>query len=297
MHSVLLLPACSCESALELEFYSTNIGNQLSLLAFTIYKAHLTGKCVCVRAVGTARKIPLLRGIENVCWSPDEIDGVCEAKVIEETDMPCSFWSHGNHMMNVTIPLRNAVLPLLPPCPSNELVVHFRCGDAPFDRNPGYGLLRDAYYHDAVDRLNAHNAKRVVLLHCFNHWDPGEKIDMSREEAGVLVAAYKSHILQLLKRICPNATVVTECGTIDGDFSSMVHADKFIGSTSSMSRIAAILRDGPAVVPTNAPYWIRPGTNPTLTHLTELSFDEYVVKHDRIPDYRDVDAVLKKLSS
>ena len=63
------------------------------------------------------------------------------------------------------------------------------------------------------------------------------------------------------------------------------------------TRIAAILRDGPAVVPTNAPYWIRPGTNPTLTHLTELSFDEYVVKHDRIPDYRDVGAVLKKLSS
>ena len=187
------------------------------------------------------------------------------------------------------------------PAESYELVVHFRCGDAPFDRNASYGFLLDSYYAEAVRILDASMSKKVVVLHCFNHFRPIAPGDnnignLSEEQVERMVPLYLAHLISLMKRLCPYANVQHMCKSIDEDFATMVMANKFIACTSSMSRFAALLRRKKTVAVAPNPHVFKQGNTPMPRNITQLPFNKYALKHERVKDYKEVPNVLNLLS-
>jgi hypothetical protein len=132
-------------------------------------------------------------------------------------------------------------------------------------------------------------------LHCFNHWAPPNKLD--KESTSKLVVEYVSRFKAFIEELCPSAHVTLECSSVDNDFATMVKAPKFIGSASSMSRFAALLRTDPCVCPQPQPLYFRKGDQIVSSNIHELSHEEYVLDHKNVPDYGDIEHVLKLLAS
>ena len=285
------------EGLIPVVLQDTNIGNQLSNLALAIYDAHSRNKhSLNIQIKGKAKKIKLFEGLKKIQWNTQDIVGTCCPKIASESHCGDCFWEYGDHIFNVAIPLQKKFLPMLHPAESYELVVHFRCGDAPFDRNASYGFLLDSYYAEAVRILDASMSKKVVVLHCFNHFRPAPGSNVSEEQVERMVPLYLAHLISLMKRLCPYANVQHMCKSIDEDFATMVMANKFIACTSSMSRFAALLRRKKTVAVAPNPHVFKQGDTPMPRNITQLPFNKYALKHERVKDYKEVPNVLNLLS-
>ena len=303
-------------SSIAIVIRGNNIGNQMSRLSYAIYKRHAYGHhylyifCSSETPIHYCAPSTHMRTLR---WSTADIHGECSSAVVRATS-EFRFWSASYHPYAVAGVLK-AHLGMPPPSPllTEALVVHFRAGDAPFDRNPSYAFLRDAFYKRAVGMMGAPDASQVVILHCdaTKHFDPPNKTrSLTMHEIEQLVPKYVEHMTALMHRVCPNARVTVQCSSIEEDFAAMLHARYFIGSTSSMSLFAAMLRGArPSAMPEPPTAWSNPsGTGhlvlPNATHLVSdavsylrsSSGTGYRLEQTEVTDYLDVKTVLKQLS-
>jgi len=106
-------------------------------------------------------------------------------------------------------------------------VIHFRCSDVPFNRNPDYQLLKYDFYKNA---LKGH--KEVDIIYCNKHF-----AGPSEQKACDEYFGYLKNELAPIK-------VNLVCGSINEDFARMFYAPMCISSGSSMSFFAGYFGKG-----------------------------------------------------
>jgi len=308
----LLWEAWLLPSGLVVVLQAGNLGNQMSRLTYAIYKRHSYGHRHLYVLCTSKATIPMLRSLHmrQLRWASADIRGEVSPTIMQATN-EFRFWSAGYHPYAVGGVLQAALtLPPAPPDIDDALVIHFRASDAPFDRNPSYAFLKDAFYERAVKAMGT--VAHVVVLHCVGHYDPPNRTaSLTLSEVHQLVPKYVAHMTALMGRLRPYTPITVHCHSVEDDFATMLYARYFIGSTSSMSMFAALLRGArPSVLPEPPVAWATPsGTSHVdffatparllgteYLHSSGGATDGYRLEQAQVADYRDVTTVLKQLS-
>jgi hypothetical protein len=156
-------------------------------------------------------------------------------------------------------------------------VIHFRCSDVPFVKNPNYHLVRADFYRDCLlevrDRLGFF--PYVVLLSCHAHnTDP---------RRAALCAVYAEGIRRFVTAL--GYRVIVRCDSPENDFAAMWSAPAVITPGSSFSFFAGFMGGGglflseghffepaPNRCGTGCDGWLRRGY--ALLHSDVSSYDE-----------------------
>ena len=206
-----------------------------------------------------------------------------------------------------------------------DVVVHFRCGDVPFERHPTYKLLRYAWYRKVFTLLQDRNRSvaRVYVMQC-----AASKYQQSQVQVQPALlwnlpppqyTACREYTRRLVQSIQSFPGVVeawtsasNDClsRSVDDDFILMATAPNLVSTGSSMSFMAGLAVDGTVVVPhdmssakSSVDQSVSVGEKDTekdteKDSVVELGDDFLSVRsegmrleHDDVPDYYDVRAV------
>ncbi len=202
------------------------------------------------------------------------------------------YWASPSIWAALRTPLAREVERALPPAESiahGAGVIHFRCSDAPFDRNPDYGLTPYRWWRQAL-RLMPSDLRTCYFLFCFVHF--------ADETNGEAAQSYAADLLAFLRAERPHVHFVQRCGpSVEADMQLLRHARFMVSAGSTFSFTAAmtgrqeravIMRSRKAPVePDPATYGVWP------KHVVELQRD--MLLHADVPDYLDVGTVLAQL--
>lgn len=170
---------------------------------------------------------------------------------------------------------------------SNEVVIHFRCSDGPYNRHWGYEFVTYQFYIDAMKLAGVTRGSQIVVLAC-DTWGSTNNI----------CTKYTDKLIEFLQN--QGYSVEKTCDTVRHDFNRMVQARVLIsgGIGSSLSYMAALASNQTAILPTtiaaqgqrpsleNHKYNTRRGL--TFLHNNRLS-------HSAVKDYSDIAAVHSQL--
>jgi len=184
-----------------------------------------------------------------------------------------------NHLINEALVKSNLVKNIEYP------VIHFRCADAPFIKNPHYYLQRYEYFKKALEYINSKsNIKynKVILLSCVTHLSNEEK-----KKACVIYANELKKYIESLKY-----EVIMMCSTNLDDFSTIFYAPGVISTSSSFSFMSGYFGNGVYVQPSILN--IEKNTD-KCSDCDDWVIKGYNVNHNDVNDYHDTDKVIGML--
>ncbi|NDE15965.1 hypothetical protein EBZ80_13645 [bacterium] len=164
-------------------------------------------------------------------------------------------------------------------------VIHFRCSDVPFARNPNYHLVRAEFYRDCLEEIRQKIgfSPCVVLLSCHAH-----NTDRRRETQ---CSAYAEGIRRYVTGL--GYRVLVRCETPEQDFATMLNAPAVITPGSSFSFFAGFMGSG---VFLSEGHFFEPSPNRCGTACAGWLRKGYTLLHRDVPSYEgDPEILLKRL--
>lgn len=163
-------------------------------------------------------------------------------------------------------------------------IIHFRCADTPYERNPQYHFPKYSFYKNALKTIadrNGETYKKVLVYSCSSH--------MSNEKMVKGCSEYADKLCNYLESVGYNAK--PECNSNIEDFAKMFYAPGVISIGSSYSFISGFFGNG--VFLSTEHIEEKEGV-PGCTICNEWTL-KGKVKHSQVDDYYDVNAVDKIL--
>ena len=166
---------------------------------------------------------------------------------------------------------------------TTDVVIHFRCSDGPRNRHPEYMFQRFKWYQRAMKhasiRLNKPlNDLSVTILSCSDWAGDAE-----------LQNRLCSKVASVLSQKLGTKNVRIQCSSLTNDFLTIVSAPCLISPGSSLSYIAALTNNNIMITP-------------DFLHIQNVYYrDNWLIlpadtlEHSEVPDYDNINDVLKRL--
>jgi hypothetical protein len=158
-----------------------------------------------------------------------------------------------------------------------DLVVHLRCGDIPFNRNRLYHLVHAQAITDTIDDIG--DVSNVLIV-------TGTR---KKDERRQICCGYVEAIKQIL--VDRNIHVDLQSESADVDFATLVCAKRLLFGHSSFAFFAGLACQGEV-------FAIGAGFLEKHVPLHErwhwLNNKDYIVQHDNVIDYFDIQEVIEK---
>ena len=171
---------------------------------------------------------------------------------------------------------------------SNIPVIHFRCSDVPFERNPNYGFQKYKFFIDALNTIHKKANKKygdVHISYCNTH------LKNDNGTCDIYVDSLKQYLEKNGYRVNIN------CQSNIMDFATMFFSPAVISTSSSFSFMSGFFSNG---------IFISEGHTFTLGKETDQRscgedckswlFSGYTLKHSYVKDYYDTATVIKLLN-
>ena len=175
-----------------------------------------------------------------------------------------------------------------------DIVVHFRCSDVPFNRNPDYTFLFYDYYGTIINNLHCikvDNKKyKLMLMFCPNHRNKNQDQLQACKEYAINLRNYLSSL-----ECVDNVQMC--CQSIEHDFATMIYCPILISSGSSMASVASIARSGLSILPSpnkSNKLEMRGKIYPNL-NVVYVDVTKARLYHSKVKDYLDYKSVCEKL--
>jgi hypothetical protein len=156
---------------------------------------------------------------------------------------------------------------------NNLPIIHFRCSDVPFERNPHYRVQRFDYYKDSLNELKHKgiNASNIFIMYNNGH--------LSSKEQCNTCDSYVEMLRDYLFSIGTETHIIS--GSNIEDFAKLFYSPAVISTGSSFSFISAFLGNGyfittPTEIDTKCKkcHWIK---------------SDYMIFHEDVKSYYDLD--------
>jgi len=164
-------------------------------------------------------------------------------------------------------------------------VIHFRCADTPFVRNPDYALQKHCFFQKALDDIQLklqQEFKEVIILSYINH-----RADENQANA---CTKYVSFLKKYLEELQYRVDIQSESSL--EDFAAIFYAPASISTSSSFSFMAGFFGKGIFISTTNGFF---DGNQERCLDCGSQIYKGYNLKHTDVEDYYNTDAVLKML--
>jgi hypothetical protein len=164
-------------------------------------------------------------------------------------------------------------------------VIHFRCADTPFVRNPDYALQKHCFFQKALDDIQIklqQEFKEVIILSYINH-----RADENQANA---CTKYVSFLKKYLEDLQYHVDIQSESSL--EDFAAIFYAPASISTSSSFSFMAGFFGKGIFISTTNGFF---DGNQERCLDCGSWVYKGYNLKHTDVEDYLDTDEVLKML--
>jgi len=162
-------------------------------------------------------------------------------------------------------------------------VIHFRCADTPFIRHFQYHFQKYEFYKKALDEITTKIKKydKVIISYCNAH--------LSNNKNQQKCDVYFNSLVDYLKSIGYDS--ILKCQTNIDDFAMMYYAPAVISPGSSYSFMSGFFGRG---------LFISAGHQDEgkseFEGIGEWLYKGYNIMHSEVPDYYDIDKVIKILS-
>jgi len=168
---------------------------------------------------------------------------------------------------------------------ANIPIIHFRCADTPFVRNPHYHFQRYEFYKKALEKGESIMNKKydsLNILYCNKH-QAGEK---EKKSCDIYLDSLKDYIEKI------GYSVEVECGINIEDFAKMFYAPLVISNGSSFAFMSGFFGKGVFISTAH-----QSETNPeeNCEACREWSIPDYNILHDEVEDYYDTDSIISML--
>lgn len=263
----------------ETEPLNRSIGNFMSDLFFQIGNSWSKGETYTWKDKDKARNefyknlpevYPVPKGANIPSYTSHEDDAPSVSAWTVDTDEGKKFWNAMKPYIHDI--LDEAFIKSGLRIYQSNPIIHFRCSDVPFNRQPWYHLAKYNFYKKALDGYS-----KVDIMSCNTHISSSKEQEMCKKFADLL-----SKELEPVK-------VNLVCGNYIEDFAKMFYAPLVVSPGSSMSFMAGYFGHGKLI---------------TTGHFKEGTASECkvcegdksdVLLHADVPDYYNVDEVNKML--
>ena len=164
-------------------------------------------------------------------------------------------------------------------------VIHFRCADTPFVRNPDYALQKHCFFQRALDDIQRklqQEFKEVIILSFINH-----RADENQANA---CTKYVSFLKKYLEDLQYRVDIQSESSL--EDFATIFYAPASISTSSSFSFMAGFFGKGIFISTTNGFF---EGDKERCLDCGSWVYKGYNLNHTDVKDYLDTDTVLEML--
>ena len=160
-------------------------------------------------------------------------------------------------------------------------VIHFRCADTPFVKQPNYYLQRYSFFKKALEKIDPSD-KTVTLMNCSTH--------LSKKEEQDACALYVTHLSDYLKSI--GYDVKLRCNTNVEDFADLFYAKAVISTGGSYSFMSGFFGNGQFI---STEHMID-GNTCTTKECDDIFIRGHNIFHPEVDSYYEVDKVHPLLS-
>lgn len=162
-------------------------------------------------------------------------------------------------------------------------VIHFRCADTPFIKQPQYHFQKYGFYKKALTDIKKKIGEfdKVIISYCNTHGSSKN----NQEKCDI----YVNSLVDYLKSIGYES--ILKCQTNVDDFAMMYYAPAVISSGSSFSFMSGFFGRGVFVSAGH-----QDEGKPEFKGIGDWLYNGYNVMHSDIADYYDTDNVIKLLS-
>lgn len=162
-----------------------------------------------------------------------------------------------------------------------NVIIHFRCSDVPFQRHHKYMLQRFAYFDDILKRINV-NHRNIIIVSCNDYRANHQQQTMCKS----IIERLRTHLTK------SGYYVQTRCSSILDDFAFMFSATAVISTGGSFSFMSGFF--GATRFFSEGHY--RDG-NENCTICSDWLVSGYSIPHSNISNYFDKEDVFNKLLS
>jgi len=164
-------------------------------------------------------------------------------------------------------------------------VLHFRCADTPFSRNPHYHFQRYEFYKKALEKgesITNKKYKNLDILYCNKH-QSGEK---EKKSCNVYLDSLKDYIENI------GYSVEVECGSNIEDFAKIFYAPISISNGSSFAFMSGFFGKG-VFISTAHQSENNPETK--CEACNKWAIPGYNILHSEAEDYYHTDSIISML--
>ena len=168
----------------------------------------------------------------------------------------------------------------------NEIIIHLRMSDVPFNRYPAYVLPKYSYWKDALKTITAVTAEplQIRLITNSSH-------HQTKSLTLQAIDSYVHDLLEYLQTLTPNRVLLHTDGDADDDFMRMRVARFLICGTSSFSTMAALTGENERCILLES----FDGAKTWPSNMLAFPRTKYALSHSVVRDYFDTNAVIKQL--
>ena len=168
--------------------------------------------------------------------------------------------------------------------PRNEIVIHLRMSDVPFNRYPAYALPKYIFWKDALKECMATEPLQIRLItNSSHHQTKSMTLDA--------IDVYVKDLQNYLQMLTPMPVLLHTDGEADDDFMRMRVARFLICGTSSFSTMAALTGENEKCILLES----FDGAKTWPTNMLAFQRHKYALSHSIVKDYFDTRAVIKQL--
>ena len=164
-------------------------------------------------------------------------------------------------------------------------IIHFRCADTPFVRNPDYALQKHCFFKRALEDIQQklqQKYKDVIILSYINHRADENQANACTKYVGFL----KKYLEDLQYRVDIQSETSLE------DFATIFYAPASISTSSSFSFMAGFFGKGLFISTTNGFF---EGKQERCLDCGSWVYKGYNLNHKDVNDYLNTDDVLNLL--
>ncbi len=172
----------------------------------------------------------------------------------------------------------------------HNVIIHYRCSDAPFNHSIHYEMVKYSWYLEALNIAKNHvDINQITILACYQH-----KSNVC--EANICDIYAHDLMDYLSERV--KAEIKIGCGSVEDDFLAMAHADCLISPSSSLSFMAGYGSDNIFIHGVDSKFICDYGVKKGYRDgMIPLCSDPYIIPHGNIDYIRDHEDVIQKLRS
>ena len=236
-------------------------------------------------------KMPSIINIKDLCCKKK--DCTFEKNDYEFTvHFKLSQWGRQNNVLSGISPIIRCVLtnifPKPPPNNQNNIIIHLRMSDSPFNRHKRYHFMKNTFFNEAFNIILKNKKNEfpfnIKLLCNFNH---------NAKISKIIWQQYLNYFNTFFtnKKFINTVEIISD-GTIHDDFSLMLHSQYLISTGSSMSAMAAFGSSGISILPMSVRWKCK---KKILQKQKVFFINGGRLDHNQVYDYVDVMKVIKLL--